>query len=338
MRPIQGIYVPTAVPYLDNQKINEGELRKIVSWLIDKGVSGIYPNGSIGEFIRLSFEERKRVVSIIADEARGRVPILAGAAEPNVDAVIEMCNYCADLGCAAVSITGPYYYQVSQESIEAYFREIAARSPIDIVIYNIPAFANEISVPVLKRLALDCPRIVGTKDSSKDMCRFIHVLNEIKPQRPEFSALVGWEELLVPTMMMGGDGGTLSTAGVAPEVIMKIYETAKAKDWEKAKVLQFKILELFNAMITAPNFPSGFRAGYEMRGFSIGPARYPLSSAEAEQMQEVRNHVACLLSDCGFSEAAASCKNRNCISSVNSAAPIDIDAIVKSVMDSLNQK
>lgn len=338
MRPIQGIYVPTAVPYLDNQKINEGELRKIVSWLIDKGVSGIYPNGSIGEFIRLSFEERKRVVSIIADEARGRVPILAGAAEPNVDAVIEMCNYSADLGCEAVSITGPYYYQVSQESIEAYFREIAARSPIDIVIYNIPAFANEISVPVLKRLALDCPRIVGTKDSSKDMCRFIHVLNEIKPQRPEFSALVGWEELLVPTMMMGGDGGTLSTAGVAPEVIMKLYETAKAKDWEKAKELQFKILELFNAMITAPNFPSGFRAGYEMRGFSIGPARYPLSSAEAEQMQEVRNHVACLLTDCGFSEAAASCKTRNCTSNVISGASIDVDAIVKSVMDGLNLK
>ncbi|MDP4878475.1 MAG: dihydrodipicolinate synthase family protein, partial [Opitutales bacterium] len=226
----------------------------------------------------------------------------------------------------------------SQESIEAYFREIAARSPIDIVIYNIPAFANEISVPVLKRLALDCPRIVGTKDSSKDMCRFIHVLNEIKPQRPEFSALVGWEELLVPTMMMGGDGGTLSTAGVAPEVIMKLYETAKAKDWEKAKELQFKILELFNAMITAPNFPSGFRAGYEMRGFSIGPARYPLSSAEAEQMQEVRNHVACLLTDCGFSEAAASCKTRNCTSNVISGAPIDVEAIVKSVMDSLNQK
>lgn len=337
MKPIQGIYVPIAVPYLENHKVNEGELRKIVSWLIDKGVTGIYPNGSIGEFIRLSFEERKQVVSIIADEAKGRVPILAGAAEPNIDAVIEMSHFCADLGCQAVSLTGPYYYQVSQESIEAYFREIAERSPIDIVIYNIPAFANEISVPVLKNLALDCPRIVGTKDSSKDMCRFLHVINEIKSQRPEFSALVGWEELLVPTMMMGGDGGTLSSAGVAPEVIMKIYETAKAKDWEKAKDLQFKILELFNAMISAPNFPSGFRAGYEMRGFNIGPARYPLSSDEADKMQEVRNHVACLLSDCGFSEAATSCKNSNYKSNTGSVAPVDIDAIVKSVMDSLQK-
>ncbi|MEN8661520.1 MAG: dihydrodipicolinate synthase family protein [Lentimonas sp.] len=334
MKTIQGIYVPTVVPYLEDQKINEGELRRIVSWLIDKGVTGIYPNGSLGEFIRLSFEERKRVISIIADEARGRVPILAGAAEPNIDAVIEMCNYCADLGCEAVSITGPYYYQVSQESIEAYFREIAQRSPINIVIYNIPAFANEISVPVLKNLALDCPRIVGTKDSSKDMCRFLHVLNDIKSQRPEFSALVGWEELLVPTMMMGGDGGTLSTAGVAPEVIMKMYDTAKAKDWEQAKVLQLKILELFNAMITAPNFPSGFRAGYEMRGFSIGPARYPLSSAEADQMQEVRNHVACLLAECGFAEAAASCNLPSC----SSGKQIDVNLIVNSIVEGLRKK
>lgn len=338
MKPIQGIYVPTAVPYLEDHKVNESELRKIVSWLIEKGVTGIYPNGSIGEFIRLSFEERKRVVSIVADEARGRVPILAGAAEPNIDAVIEMAHYCADLGCRAISLTGPYYYQVSQESIEAYFREIAERAPIDIVIYNIPAFANEISVPVLKRLALDCPRIVGTKDSSKDMCRFLHVINEIKSQRPDFSALVGWEELLVPAMMMGGDGGTLSTAGVAPEVIMKIYNTCLAKDWEKAKELQYKILELFSAMITAPNFPSGFRAGYEMRGFNLGPARYPLSSGEAEKMQKVRNHVACLLSDCGFSEAAASCQPPNTKAGSGPSSPVDIDAIVKSVMDSLGSK
>jgi len=77
---------------------------------------------------------------------------------------------------------------------------------------------------------------------------------------------------------------------------------------------QLLILELFNAMITAPNFPSEFRAGYEMRGFSIGPARYPLSASEVGQMQEVRNHIACLLADCGFSEAAASCNLPNCSS------------------------
>lgn len=308
MKPatLSGIFVPNIVPYDEQGQINEGELRRIINWLGGKGVTGFYPNGSMGEFIRLSYAERKRVVKIVSEEAGGR-PILAGAAEPNVDLVLEMCSYCADLGCRAVSITGPYYYMLTQESIEEYFRELAAKSPIDIVIYNIPSFANEISVPVLKRLALDCPRIVGTKDTSRDMPRYLHLLHEIKSQRPEFSVLIGWEELLCDALFMGGDGGTLSSAGVVPEVIMKIYQAARAGDWESSKHAQFKLLDLFSLMINAPNFPEGFRVGYELRGFTPGKARFPLSRAERELMAGIRSRIACVLAECGFPEAAHAC-------------------------------
>ena len=95
---IEGIYTPNVVPFHDDNRINEEELRRYVSWLIDKGISGLYPNGSTGEFIRLSFEERIRVVEIVADEAAGRVPVLAGAAEPNIDLVLEAAGRFADLG------------------------------------------------------------------------------------------------------------------------------------------------------------------------------------------------------------------------------------------------
>jgi dihydrodipicolinate synthase/N-acetylneuraminate lyase len=223
----------------------------------------------MGEFIRLSYEERRNVVRIVSEEANGR-PILAGAAEANIELVLEMCNYCADLGCRAVSITGPYYYKLTQESIEAYFRERAAKSPIDIVVYNIPVFANEISLPVLERLAMDCQRIVGTKDPSKDMGRFQQTLHTIKRQRPDFSVLIGWEELLCTGLFMGADGGTLSSAGVVPEVVMSLYHAARAGSWDRAKQIQFELLDLFSLMVGAPNFPEGFRTGYQLRGFKAG--------------------------------------------------------------------
>ena len=329
-QPLKGIFTPNIVPYDAKGRINEDELRRIISWLGDKGVSGFYPNGSMGEFIRLSYEERKQVVKIVSEEARGR-PILAGAAEPNIDLVLEMCGYCADLGCRAVSITGPYYYKLTQESIEQYFREIAAKSPIDIVVYNIPNFANEISVPVLKRLALDCPRIVGTKDTSADMCRFQQVLHEIKPQRPEFAALIGWEELLCTAMFMGADGGTLSTSGVVPEVLMKIYNDAVAGNWDSAKQAQFKLLDLFRLMVNAPNFPEGFRAGYELRGFNIGNARFPLAPDERRLMDDIRGRIACVLTECGFSEAASQCK----CPTGGDLGRVDVEAIVRDVMRKL---
>lgn len=305
---IEGIFVPTITPYDERGLINEGELRRIVSWLIESGVSGLYPNGSLGEFVRLSFEERKKVVSIVADEARGRVPILAGAAEGNVEMTIEMASHCAEIGCRAISLTGPYYYRPSQESIEAYFREVARVTPIDIVVYNIPMFANEISLPVLERLALDFERIVGTKDSSKDFCRFQQVIHLIKSRRPEFSTLIGWEELLVPSLFMGGDGGTLSTCGVAPEVIMKIYHLARSGRWDDARSMQYRLLELFQTMVTTPSFPEGFRLGYEARGFRIGNARFPVSEKESVQRELMRETIACLLGEFGFPEAADQCR------------------------------
>lgn len=332
---LSGIYVPNIVPYDDRGRINEGELRRIIRWLGEKGVTGFYPNGSMGEFIRLSYEERLQVVKIVSEEAGGR-PVLAGAAEPNVDLVLEMCRYCADLGCWAVSITGPYYYKLTQESIEEYFRRIAAESPIDIVVYNIPAFANEISVPVLKRLALDCPRIVGTKDTSRDMPRFQQVIHEIKPQRPDFACLIGWEELLCAASFMGADGGTLSSAGVVPEVIMKIWNAAQAGDWEAAKHAQFKLLDLFSLMVNAPNFPEGFRAGYQLRGFETGNARFPLSAKEEETMTGVRSRIACVLAECGFSEAAQACVTTGEeTSGVDPGLRDQIEDIVREVMQSV---
>jgi len=330
---LSGIFVPNIVPYDPKGRIDEEELRRILRWLGEKGVTGFYPNGSMGEFIRLSYEERKRVVQIVADEAGGR-PILAGAAEPNIDLVLQMCRHCADLGCRAVSITGPYYYKLTQESIEEYFRELAAKSPIDIVIYNIPAFANEISVPVLKRLALDCPRIIGTKDTSRDMPRFQQVLHEIKPQRPDFACLIGWEELLCAALFMGGDGGTLSSAGVVPEVIMKIYTEARAGNWTEAKRVQFKLLDLFSLMVNAPNFPEGFRAGYELRGFTPGRARFPLSPGEITMMSDIRARIACVLAECGFSQAAHSCTLKPDSSEAASLRP-QIEEIVRRVVSRL---
>ena len=327
---LKGIFTPNIVPYDAKGRINEDELRRIIRWLGDKGVTGFYPNGSMGEFIRLSYEERRQVVKIVSEEAGGR-PILAGAAEPNVDLVLEMCGYCADFGCRAVSITGPYYYKLTQESIEQYFRDIAAKSPIDIIIYNIPNFANEISVPVLKRLALDCPRIVGTKDTSGDLCRFQRILHEIKSQRADFAALIGWEELLCTAMFMGADGGTVSSSGVVPEVLMKIYNSAVAGEWDAAKKAQFKLLDLFSLMVNAPNFPEGFRAGYQVRGFQTGHARFPLSPEEQNLMQDTRSRIACVLAECGFSEAATMCHP----AVKDDFSRLDVEAIVRDVMTHL---
>ncbi len=346
---ITGIYTPNLVPFSDDGSINEHELRRMINWLIEKGISGLYPNGSTGEFIRLSFEERKRVIKIVAEETKGRIPILAGAAETNMDMILDACATYADLGCVAVSITGPYYYKVSQESIEYFFRELARKSPIDILLYNIPQFSNEISVPVVKRLAMDCPRIVGIKDSSRDMPRFLNTLHEIKPQRPDFSCLIGCEEILFSTLVMGADGGTIATSGIVPEVMMKLYHHFQKGNFAEAKRIQFKLLDLINSMLFGANFPEGFRAGMSLRGFNLGTTRQLISPKEKHDLEDIRSKIACILKDCGFSEAASACNN--CTSKHNDRAEasprsdmsvstgnLNADAIVREVLRKLQNQ
>jgi dihydrodipicolinate synthase/N-acetylneuraminate lyase len=336
MNKISGIYTPNLVPFDTNGRINEGELRRMVNWLIDKGVTGLYPNGSTGEFIRLSLEERKRVIQIIAEENRGRVPILAGAAEANMDLILDVCRTYADLGCVAVSVTGPYFFKVSQESIEHFFRELAKRSPIDIVLYNIPQFSNEISVPVVTRLALDCPRIAGIKDSSRDFPRFLNTLQAIKPQRPDFSCLIGCEEILFPALLMGADGGTIASSGVVPEVIVKLYRESVAGNIAEARRIQLKLLDLINAMLYGTNFPEGFRAGMSLRGFNLGTTRQLLSPRELVDLEEIRGKIACLLADCGYAEAARECELRRGSAATSKSGALDVDSIVAAVVKILN--
>src|SRR6187455_2369318 len=122
---LQGVFAPHMVPLDARGDINEAEFRRYIDWLIDRGVHGLYPNGSTGEFTRFTVEERRRVIKIACDQARGRVPILAGAAEANVRETIAACESYHEYGARAVAIVSPIYYRLSSESIYAYFREIA---------------------------------------------------------------------------------------------------------------------------------------------------------------------------------------------------------------------
>ena len=124
MQKLQGVFTPNIVPLDSQGQINEAELRHYVDWLIDHGVHGLYPNGSTGEFTRFTVEERRRTIQIVCDQCRGRVPVLAGAAEANVKETIAACELYHSLR-AAVAIVSPFYYKLSPESVYAYFSEIA---------------------------------------------------------------------------------------------------------------------------------------------------------------------------------------------------------------------
>ena len=296
---LEGIFTPTVVPFDDRGEINEPELRRFLSFLIEKGVHGLYPNGSTGEFTRLSVEERRRIVKITCEEARGRVPVLAGAAEANVKETLAACETYAGYGARAVAIVSPIYYRLSPESVVAYFTQIAQNSPIDITLYNIPMFATPIDLPTIRKLA-ELPRIVGIKDSSGDLAFMMRMISAVRPSRPDFSFLTGWEAVLVPMLVIGCDGGTHASSNVVPELTRSLFEMTRAGRIEEAMRLQYRILELFDAMLLPFEFPDGFRSAAEMRGFNLGRSRQPLSKSQEADSAVLQSVLKCILADFGL--------------------------------------
>ena len=299
---LAGIFTPNLVPLDARGEINEPELRRYIDWLIDRGVHGLYPNGSTGEFTRFTFIERKRIVAIIADQTRGRVPILAGAAEANVRETLKACEYYASLGVRAVAIVAPFYYKLSPASVYAYFREIGRNTPVDVTLYNIPMFASPIDVPTVRRLSEECERIVAIKDSSGDLPHMIRMIKAVRPNRPEFAFLTGWDAALMPMLLVGCDGGTNASSGVVPELTRKLYDLTLAHRLDEARQLQYDLVDLFDTMIYSAEFPDGFRAAVDLRGFHMGRGRQPLSEEQQTDLATLSRTLQCLLATHGFTD------------------------------------
>jgi 4-hydroxy-tetrahydrodipicolinate synthase len=294
---LTGIFTPNIVPLDARGEINEPELRRYVSWLIENGVHGLYPNGSTGEFTRFTPEERRRIVAIIVDEARGRVPILAGAAEANVRETLSACEYYHSLGARAVAIVSPFYYKLGPESVYEYFREIGRHTPIDVTLYNIPMFASPIDVPTVQRLSEDCERIVGIKDSSGDLPHMMRMIAAVRPNRPDFSFLTGWEGVLAPMLLAGCDGGTNATSGVAPKLTRRVYELCAAGKAAAAMKLQARLTQLFDTLIQGVDFPEGFRLGVRLRGLEPGVGRQPIGPVQRESLATLEVRLRELLAE-----------------------------------------
>lgn len=312
--PISGILTPHIVPLDDRGGIAEAELRRYVNWLIERGVHGLYPNGSTGEFTRFSVEERRRIVSIVCDAAGGRVPVVAGAAEATVAETIRACEHCLEAGARAVAVVSPFYYRLSSESVYAYFCEIGRHSPIDVTLYNIPMLASPIDVPTVRRLAEEFPRIIGIKDSSGDISHMQRLIAAVRPVRPEFSFLTGWEAALVPMLLIGCDGGTHATSGVVPELTRRVYDAIRggfvdgtgmgAGQLAETFELQHQLTTIFDTMILGADFPDGFRLGAELRGFQMGHSRQPQSQLQLSQRLALADRIRPLIQPWASSSAA----------------------------------
>jgi 4-hydroxy-2-oxoglutarate aldolase len=273
MFKLEGIYAPIPTPFIKDE-IAYDKLEESIGFWLDSRISGIVVMGSNGEFVGLSPEEKRQLISRVCELSKGKKPVVAGTGCESTKETIELTKYAAEAGAAAALVLSPNYYKkaMTDEILKSFYTEVADASPIPLILYNMPGNSGiNLSVKLVVELAKH-PNIIGVKDSSGNIVQIAEVIHATPD---DFTVFAGSASFLFPSLVLGAKGGTLALANVLPNECADVYELTKAGKYEEAKELQLKLLDINNA-VTARWGIGGMKAALEMQGVFGGEPRKPL--------------------------------------------------------------
>lgn len=240
----RGIIPPLVTPLVDPDTLDAAGLERLIAHVLAGGVHGVFLLGTTGEGPalsgRLQRELIEQAVAIVAD----RVPVLVGITDAAPAESIDLAGFAADAGADAVVAAPPYYFPAGQEPLLRWALDLADRSPLPLVLYNMPEMVKvTLAVDTVRRVA-DEPNIVGIKDSGGDLGVFDGYARIVREDRPDWSLLIGPEQMLPQAHALGGHGGVCGGANVAPGIFVKLQAALEARDDGLAAVLQGRVLSL----------------------------------------------------------------------------------------------
>jgi 4-hydroxy-tetrahydrodipicolinate synthase len=270
--------------------IDTDALASLVEALLDRGLDGLVPCGTTGEFASLSGSEYRTVVSTTVDAADGRAPVMAGAATTTVERTLDRLETAAEAGADAGLVTLPYFHGANAPAGEArFFRAVAAESPLPLYLYNIPSCVGRpIPLETIAAVAEE-EAIVGCKDSSGD---FEYFLGVDRHTPKEFTLFQGYDSYFVPGLAAGSAGGINALANAIPESFVAASEAARAGEYERAREIQATEIAPLFELCLAHGFAPASKVAAAARGFLDDTAvRPPLVDLDNEAREEIEASV-----------------------------------------------
>jgi len=274
-------------PFKDGA-FDEQAFRALVDWQIASGSHGLVPVGTTGESPTLSHEEHQRIIDVCVDEARGRVPVIAGAGSNNTHEAVALARHAEKSGADAVLVVTPYYNKPTQEGLFQHFKAVNDAIGIPIIIYNIPPRSViDMSVDTMKRLS-ELSNIVGVKDATGDVGRVSRQRHAIGP---DFIQLSGEDMTALAAMSAGGHGCISVVANVAPELCAELMEAVFRDDWRHALKIQDRLTPLHAAIFAEPGV-NGAKYALSLLGRVQSETRLPLVPVSAPTEALIRRAMA----------------------------------------------
>jgi 4-hydroxy-tetrahydrodipicolinate synthase len=230
-------------PLRDRDTLDVDGLDRLVEHILGGGVHGLFLLGPTGEAPSLSHRLQKELIERSCRLVAGRVPVLVGITDTSVSESLTLAGWAAEAGAQAVVLSAPYFYAATSEELRQYVRRLAAELPLPIVLYNIPGRPIPTFDLETLRMAQQLPNILGLKDSSANMLYF-HQVRRLLAERPEWTLLVGPEELLAEAVLLGGRGGISGGANLDPRLYVDLFDAAERGDLERVNEHHRRVIEV----------------------------------------------------------------------------------------------
>jgi 4-hydroxy-tetrahydrodipicolinate synthase len=285
MTSIRGAYPVLITPMNKAQEIDWGGVKNNVNYFADQGVAGLVINGSTGEFVSLSKEEKFQMVETVLKEVNGRLPVIVGTAAETTKETIEYTKQAEANGADCTLIINPYYMKPKEEEIYYHFKEVSDSVNIPIMLYNNPFTSGvDMSTELMLKISKECEKVTHIKESSGDI-RKVRDLSRLGSTE----IFCGAEELVMESYLVGATGWISVAGNIVPKLVTDMFNHFQNGELEKAWEINDRILPLCAFLEGSGKYVQIVKRAMELTGQAGGPSRYPRLGLTPEEDQKLKD-------------------------------------------------
>lgn len=285
MAVFTGAGVAIVTPFYDNGEVNYDRFAELIEFQIAHRTDAIIVCGTTGEASTLSHEEHLEVIRYCVEKVNGRIPVIAGTGSNSTETAIYLSTEAEKYGVDGLLLVTPYYNKATQNGLYAHFKAIAEAVKVPILLYNVPGRTGcNLTPATIVRLCKDVPNIAGVKEASGNIAQIVKLMSLADGQVDLYS---GNDDQIVPILSLGGKGVISVLSNVAPEETHDICEKFFNGDIAGSAALQFRAMELIEALFCEVN-PIPVKKAVSLMGMEAGPLRMPLTEMEEANTEKLK--------------------------------------------------
>jgi len=281
----QGIMPAMLAPFKRNGKLDIEGIKTNAKFFSEAGCTGIVCNGSTGEAINLSGEERLAVINATREAVGAKLVIVAGTGAPTTGAAVESTTDALKAGADAALVITPFNAIPNKNGLYRHYAEVA-QVGIPIIVYNLPQHTGvEIDLCTLEKL-VKLPTIVGIKESSGNLSYFAEIIRRFGG---DLAALTGCDDMTFQAFALGAPGAILALGNIAPKMLVQLFNLVGDGRLAEARTIYFRLLPIAQAISSSINFPAPVKEAVKLLGRPSGPPRLPILPVDAKEATAIRD-------------------------------------------------